>query len=373
MNTDVRRSCEDLPFLPFPLAHVGDKKVNHFSEIIGRLPYMRATRDRSSAFDYFKPKVSYRNPQEHSSFAYHGDPVAQSATSLIFAAENVLGEKTQTSASQVARLCDLETLVERFGSFFVSDRRDAIYALLPLSSDAYFSTEWIPDYKRSVEEVYKDFIMYSIQRTGSLDILVRPWAPEKRGWRLQRQRRLPSWIACYWGPTSVTGDGGGRIRELVVPLVGTANKRNYTASGSSRVVLGPGIKFLGNTLRAHGIWLDTIAELHGSLGSSALGERFRTVLDTADKTYQSLETMYSIKTGRSYFLASTGIIGLAPNITEEGDLICILFGCSVPVILRKEENDYILIGESYVDGFMHGEAMKGFENGTFPLQEFCLI
>ena len=34
--------CEDLPL---PLAYAGDKKVKrfHFSEIIGRLPYMRAT------------------------------------------------------------------------------------------------------------------------------------------------------------------------------------------------------------------------------------------------------------------------------------------------------------------------------------------
>jgi hypothetical protein len=34
--------CEDLPL---PLAHVGDKKVKrfHFSEITGRLPYVRAT------------------------------------------------------------------------------------------------------------------------------------------------------------------------------------------------------------------------------------------------------------------------------------------------------------------------------------------
>jgi hypothetical protein len=38
----VKRYCEDLPF---PLAHLSDKKVKrfHFSEIIGRLPYMRAT------------------------------------------------------------------------------------------------------------------------------------------------------------------------------------------------------------------------------------------------------------------------------------------------------------------------------------------
>jgi hypothetical protein len=34
--------CEDLPL---PIAHMGDKKVKrfHFSEITGRLPYVRAT------------------------------------------------------------------------------------------------------------------------------------------------------------------------------------------------------------------------------------------------------------------------------------------------------------------------------------------
>jgi hypothetical protein len=38
----AHRLCEDLPL---PLAHAGDKKVKrfHFSEIIGRLPYVRAT------------------------------------------------------------------------------------------------------------------------------------------------------------------------------------------------------------------------------------------------------------------------------------------------------------------------------------------
>jgi hypothetical protein len=41
-NKDHPTTCEDLPL---PLAHVGDKKVKrfHFSEITGRLPYVRAT------------------------------------------------------------------------------------------------------------------------------------------------------------------------------------------------------------------------------------------------------------------------------------------------------------------------------------------
>jgi Heterokaryon incompatibility protein (HET) len=298
------------------------------------------------------------------------DPDAQSATSLIFATENVLGQKLKAPTSHIARLCNLETLVEQFGSFFVSDKRDAIYTLLPLARDTYSSTEWKPDYEKDVLQVYKDFVTYSVQRTGSLDILVRPWAPERRDTTLQFPPRIPSWVACYWGPTSVISDGGGRIRELVEPLIGTADKRNYAASGSSRVAE---INFVGNTLRVHGIWLGTILAHYNSLVETNSQENLEKLLLTADRVHGSLGTMFSIKTGRCYFISITGFIGLAPDISKEGDLICILFGCSIPVILRKEGTECILVGESYIDGFMQGEGMKEFEKGTYPLQEFLLV
>ena len=46
----VEMECEDLPL---PLAYAGDKKVKrfHFSEIIGRLPYVRATVTCSMSFN----------------------------------------------------------------------------------------------------------------------------------------------------------------------------------------------------------------------------------------------------------------------------------------------------------------------------------
>ena len=56
--------------------------------------------------------------------------------------------------------------------------------------------------------------------------------------------------------------------------------------------------------------------------------------------------------------------GLASQKTELGDLVCILFGCTVPVILR-ERNDKVhgvyheFIGESYIHGKMDGEAFSG--------------
>jgi hypothetical protein len=56
--------------------------------------------------------------------------------------------------------------------------------------------------------------------------------------------------------------------------------------------------------------------------------------------------------------------GLAPSAAEVGDHICILYGCSVPVVLRPtvgtdERVTYQLIGECYVHGMMDGEAVEG--------------
>jgi len=56
------------------------------------------------------------------------------------------------------------------------------------------------------------------------------------------------------------------------------------------------------------------------------------------------------------------LFGLAPPHTNTGDLICVLFGCSVPCILRRQENEeigvyYEFIGESYIYGKMDGDAV----------------
>ncbi|KAF6811522.1 ankyrin and het domain protein [Colletotrichum sojae] len=61
--------------------------------------------------------------------------------------------------------------------------------------------------------------------------------------------------------------------------------------------------------------------------------------------------------------------GLCPPEAQVGDAICVLFGCSVPVILRETSDGYVeLLGEAYVHGYMDGEAVENLdENGV---QEF---
>jgi hypothetical protein len=72
-------------------------------------------------------------------------------------------------------------------------------------------------------------------------------------------------------------------------------------------------------------------------------------------------------------------LGLAPQSVREGDLICIVYGCSVPVVLRKfwidEETKncyYVLIGECYIHGMMDGEAFRILQEMKIEKEEFEL-
>ena len=74
-------------------------------------------------------------------------------------------------------------------------------------------------------------------------------------------------------------------------------------------------------------------------------------------------------------------LGLAPQLTTKRDLICILYGCSVPVVLRKHhegtpDEHYTFIGECYVHGIMEGEAFDLIKRRTgsesIPKQVFEL-
>lgn len=56
-------------------------------------------------------------------------------------------------------------------------------------------------------------------------------------------------------------------------------------------------------------------------------------------------------------------MGIGPKRTQEGDEVCILLGCKIPLVIRKcEDSDrYFLVGECYVYGLMDGEAMDGLD------------
>jgi len=78
-------------------------------------------------------------------------------------------------------------------------------------------------------------------------------------------------------------------------------------------------------------------------------------------------------TRRSITITKCGYIGAIPQEAQLGDLVCILFGCSVPVVLRKHiGEEYQLVGECYIHGLMDGEALAMQATGQVEAHDFVL-
>jgi hypothetical protein len=60
------------------------------------------------------------------------------------------------------------------------------------------------------------------------------------------------------------------------------------------------------------------------------------------------------------FRTANHYLGLGPVSSDIGDELWILRGARMPFVLRRrDDRQYQLIGEAYVHGIMHGEAVQG--------------
>ncbi len=296
-------------------------------------------------------------------------------------------------------------------------------------------------------------------QSESLDIICRPWAPEPIH---EKEQDLPSWIPkLSSAPFELVDKVYKRVEAD--PLVGRPGMRrkNYFASGKRKAIwrfkedvdrslfvcgfILDTVKVKSETAQQGIIpaeWLQvvqwdprraaapdrfwrTLVADRGPDGSppphiyqSALNYAFqhkgqRGDLNTRElilfgkcpsmaidflRRVQSVVWKRSlVSTWREHFL------GLAPSKAREGDLICILYGCSVPVVLRKvarEASDdnpispmtwtgsneeiiprtsssksnhyYKFIGECYIHGMMDGEALRHQRIRGLQQQEFEL-
>jgi hypothetical protein len=85
----------------------------------------------------------------------------------------------------------------------------------------------------------------------------------------------------------------------------------------------------------------------GSIGESQDIDGLQDFLDSLEVLERSLR--------RKIIISKKGYVGLGHAQCQVGDQICLLGGCSVPVILRELGMNHIVIGEAYVHGIMNGE------------------
>jgi hypothetical protein len=77
---------------------------------------------------------------------------------------------------------------------------------------------------------------------------------------------------------------------------------------------------------------------------------------------------------RRLVTSELGHIGMGPSRVRKGDRICVLLGCSIPLILRARAGttSYEVIGECYLDGFMNGEALIPADGYSSHIEEYEL-
>ncbi|KAK4065397.1 hypothetical protein Trihar35433_7517 [Trichoderma harzianum] len=78
---------------------------------------------------------------------------------------------------------------------------------------------------------------------------------------------------------------------------------------------------------------------------------------------------------RRFARTTRGYYVMGPQVMEEGDIICVLFGGKMPFCLRPclDSHRYLLVGECYIHGFMNGEAVEMLDEGRLCDEMFEVV
>ena len=340
-----------------------------------------------------------------------GEVQGVGASSLVDISSNVF-RKDQTGAV-LTRLFSLESLLATLPMFEVTQDHDCVYAIIDLGQDSAGVDSIVRDYTVPAADLFRNVVEFVVDRSGSLDIICSPWA------RVIRPKLLPLWISTVSVYAYIRRPNGQYTRHNADSLVGMPDHRHYKASGSTvshgNVAFGKaggraflrvtghkvgGISSLadrcvnGNipgewmTLGGwtdresqpipHDLWRTLVAD-RTAIGrkppnwygkACEFGFRQNAMHDIdipalisiqSSHVAECLQRVQAMTWNRRLFILASqdapGRLGLAPPKAQDGDLICILSGCSVPVALRKVGTQCCLIGECFVMDLMDGEAL----------------
>jgi len=86
----------------------------------------------------------------------------------------------------------------------------------------------------------------------------------------------------------------------------------------------------------------------------------------------------TVNMGMRLMVTDSGLLGMAPREARKGDVVCVLFGCSIPLVLREvpgsgpdpDRQAFEVIGECFMAGYMNGEILKDI---TLERRDFRLV
>ena len=322
------------------------------------------------------------------------------------------GIKANSLRGRTPPLSRVLSATRRFSSTDVRDKIIAVVGIADRRSLGEAATTLL-DYSKSVCELYGDVTRNLIKTEGNLSLLSAVEDPVDTDYK-----ELPSWVPDYsvWQKHTVLGltqsgltDAGLRkgifknchhgfaddsqaltVHGIECDEISTVSQHSlqHRTRSDARVIL----EWLNlvHTLIDNGIltmetfWRTLIgdqgkrihpapleygthfdnyvhyAKAQEAKAQDSTGEHWTRRLaarsDFASLPYQA--ALGYIAPHRKLFSTSKGLVGLGSRSILPGDRICVLAGGRVPYILRKEQNHYRLIGESYIHDVANSYSLK---------------
>ncbi|OHW99190.1 ankyrin and het domain-containing protein [Colletotrichum incanum] len=96
--------------------------------------------------------------------------------------------------------------------------------------------------------------------------------------------------------------------------------------------------------------------------------------DVLEGHHKAFMKDYMYNAGKISSMFSTGghYFGRCNHSVQPGDVVALLFGCTLPVILRKTQPGFKLVGAAYVSGLMYGELMDN-PRSDLSVQRILLV
>ncbi len=349
------------------------------------------------------------------------------------------GDLLAIAAFQDRDFHSLLGLLHQTTFFQATDRRDKIYALLGLSNRDADRLAIFPDYKKSLDQLCREVVKYLIASNDSLAILHGnrrtavadgpSWIPRFHDpigtplWTQNSRSFDTAWsskpqikfshdlqhlgaqgfavgtVGTTYGPFEnpfhiVQDDSFEQILEMEHAAMKTLSRGAEMSDDDARVFREA---FWRTLIGNHGFIDTQLGRTNTTLtqypAPAEYAELYETLVHRAevppdfepekDEFTRWTDYMWPYWTAmqhqlrdRSFFAGKDRYIGVGPQGTKVGDIFVVLFGSSMPLILREVDKGYMLIGDAYVHGIMDGQLMalrESFGTGDLPTREFVLV
>jgi hypothetical protein len=326
-----------------------------------------------------------------------------------------------TGSSQSMQNGILEVLIKGL-DLDATDPRDKIFAMLQFGKETQnmgsLPLELVPDYRRSVSEVFSSFTKWWIVKHESLRILSAIHALDGRAWQANKWETTPKYDADQ--PTWSWWFRGRS--NWSIGILGLKTDSSYRASADTK----PDISLITEAkqmsiLNLAGIKIDFIQSLTPypyfsppqnleSLHRTYVGifdplnltgkwqhqlapenmDSYVFLDDTAKmRAHYAAHWDFSIKTNAvecndsCFFSTRGGLVGLSPTSARVGDILVVLYGGPVPYVLRELPDShrdteglakrYEFVGECYLESYMDGRGIRDNEQQGLQTEIFSLI